>query len=323
MQRETGRARWAFGALLVSLVAASAASAADFYVSPSGSATGTGSQGNPWDLQTALDQPAAVNPGDTIWLRGGLYTGYYVSHLVGTSANPILVKQYPGERARIDGNHAGTEPTLTINGSYTWVWGFEIFNSDPTRWSGTPGTAPPRRGMAVELAGTGTKMINMVLHDTTQGVLGPSAASATEIYGNLIYYNGYDSTDRGHGHGAYIQNDAGNPLKKIYDNVVLEQFGYGLHGYTTSDRPRQYRVQGQHRLRQRRPVEPRLGHEHPARRARERERPEADRQHVLQPGSRRIEQPGIQRGLLLPDRHREHLLDPDGPAESCRARTSR
>jgi len=43
--------------------------AADFYVSPSGSSSGAGSQTSPWDLQTALNQPAAVKPGDTIWLR--------------------------------------------------------------------------------------------------------------------------------------------------------------------------------------------------------------------------------------------------------------
>ena len=213
------------------LLFAAVAGAADFYVSPSGAPSGTGSQSNPWDLQTALNQPATVHAGDTIWLRGGIYTGSFTSNLVGTSSSPILDKQYPGERARIDGNHLGTEPTLKISGSYTWFWGIEIFNSDPTRWT-SDGNDPPRRGLGVELYGTGTKMINMVVHDTTEGVLSGSGSDSTEVYGNVIYYNGYDSPDRGHGHGAYIQNDAGNPVKKIYDNVLLDQFGYGLHGYT-------------------------------------------------------------------------------------------
>ena len=216
---------------VVLFLGAAVATAAEFYVSPSGSPSGSGSQSNPWDLQTAFDQPSVVHAGDTIWLRGGVYTGYYTSRLVGTAAAPILVKQYPGERARIDGNHVGTQPTITVNGSYTWLWGFEVFNSDPTRWT-SDGNDPPRRGLGIQLSGTGTKMINMVVHDTTEGVLDPSGADAAEVYGNLIYYNGYDSPDRGHGHGIYVQNDAGNPLKKIYDNIVLEQFGYGLHGYT-------------------------------------------------------------------------------------------
>ena len=72
--------------------------AADFYASPTGTtstAAGTGTITNPWALQTALAQPAAVHPGDTIWLRGGTYTGKYVSHLTGTSTAPIVVRSYP------------------------------------------------------------------------------------------------------------------------------------------------------------------------------------------------------------------------------------
>ncbi len=92
------------------LLTAAAANGTDFYVSPTASASGTGSIGNPWKLQTALNQPSAVKPGDTIWLRGGTYTGApFTSYLNGTSANPIIVRQYPGERARIDGNYAGNE----------------------------------------------------------------------------------------------------------------------------------------------------------------------------------------------------------------------
>ena len=58
--------------ILVGLFAASV-HAADFYVSPTGTPRGNGSLKNPWDLQTALNQPPVVHPGDTIWLRGGEY----------------------------------------------------------------------------------------------------------------------------------------------------------------------------------------------------------------------------------------------------------
>ncbi len=134
--------------LLLLLLSASTIFGADFYVSPTAAANGNGSFNSPWKLQTALDHPSAVQPGDTIWLRGGIYNAPpYTSHLVGTSAEPIIVRQYPGERARIDGNYNGNEVTLNIMGKYTWFWGFEIFNSDPTRW--TPdGSCPPRRGTA-------------------------------------------------------------------------------------------------------------------------------------------------------------------------------
>ncbi len=212
------------------LLTAAAVCGTDFYVSPTASASGTGTISNPWKLQTALNQPSSVHPGDTIWLRGGTYTGApFTSNLNGTSASPIIVRQYPGERATIDGNYAGTEVTLKIMGSYTWFWGFEIFNSDPTRYT-SDGNNPPRRGEGVQLSGDYTRMINLIVHDTSQGVLTGEGATDARIYGNLFYYNGYDSPDRGHGHGIYAQNLGSTP-KPIYDNIIFQQFGWGIHAY--------------------------------------------------------------------------------------------
>ena len=111
---------------------AGVASASQFYVSPAGSPSGTGSISSPWDLQTALFQPPAVQPGDTIWLRGGTYVGSYISNLNGAPNLPIIVRTYPGEWAVIDKAAPNLFPaTLQLNGSYSWFWGFEITNSDP------------------------------------------------------------------------------------------------------------------------------------------------------------------------------------------------
>src|SRR5512140_3230068 len=117
-------------------------SAADFFASPSGTTStgpGTGTITNPWALQTALAQPAAVHPRDTIWLRGAKYTGNFTSYLTGTASQPIVVRQYPGERATLDGNvnpsqSGSTAPVLAhSSGGYTWYWGFEVTNSSPVR----------------------------------------------------------------------------------------------------------------------------------------------------------------------------------------------
>lgn len=86
--------------------------AAEFFVSPRGTPVGDGSVDRPWDFQTALNHPAAVRPGDTIWLRGGLYSGTFTSRLSGSAANPIVVRSYPGEWAKVDG--AGS--TVLLNG---------------------------------------------------------------------------------------------------------------------------------------------------------------------------------------------------------------
>ena len=38
------------------------------------------------------------------------------------------------------------------------------------------------------------------------------------------------SPDRGHGHGIYAQNLGSTP-KQIYDNIIFQQFGWGIHAY--------------------------------------------------------------------------------------------
>ena len=123
-------------------------------MAPNGSPSGSGSLSSPWDLQTALDQPSSVHPGDTIWLRGGTYVGHFTSNLNGTSSSPIIVRQYAGERATLDGNDGTSNVTLVINGSYAWFWGFEVMNSNPNRISGNT-LPPPNRGEGIQLARRG------------------------------------------------------------------------------------------------------------------------------------------------------------------------
>jgi hypothetical protein len=86
------------------LWAASLAHAADYYVAPppQGKSTNPGSLDQPWDLQTALNHPSAVNPGDTIWLRGGIYAGPFVSRLSGTASQPIILRAYLFERVIVN-----------------------------------------------------------------------------------------------------------------------------------------------------------------------------------------------------------------------------
>jgi hypothetical protein len=202
-----------------------------WYVSPNGTSSGNGSISQPWSLATALAHPSSVGPGDTIWLRGGTYgTGANVSsNLRGTASSPIIVRQYPGERATINGG-------LTINGSDTWYWGFEVTNL-------TGGSRYSTRPEGVVVFGPRTRVINLVIHDTNQGISLWRPAVDAEAYGNVIYHNGNEATDRGHGHGIYTQNETGT--KKIHENVVFNQFGWGLHAYgSDSAFVRNYDVRG-------------------------------------------------------------------------------
>ncbi|HMC67920.1 MAG TPA: Ig-like domain-containing protein, partial [Mycobacteriales bacterium] len=200
-----------------------------WYAAPNGSSSGDGSSGRPWNLPTALSGGnGKVQPGDTVWLRGGTYAGQFRSTLTGTAAAPIVVRQYPGERAIIDGG-GSTSDTFVADGSYSVFWGFEMTNSDPARCCSTSSFF--RADMMVSHA-THVKFINMIVHDGGPGYYTWSPYGDVEIYGAIIYNIGYDGSDRGHGHGMYLKNDVG-PLV-VRDNILFNSYGYGIHAYTNS-----------------------------------------------------------------------------------------
>lgn len=204
-----------------------------FYVSPCGHPGATGTLDHPWDLATALAQPQAVQPGDKIWLRGGTYHGTFTSLLKGAPERPVIVRQFAQERVTIDTGTASSGAGLTVRGADTWYWGIEVMSSSPQRTTDQPGPAPTNlsRVPGVEAFGPRTKFINMIVHDTAGGYGFWTPAVDSEIYGNLIYYNGWRAPDRGHGHGIYIQNRTGK--KRIEDNIQFADFGMGIRAYGT------------------------------------------------------------------------------------------
>jgi len=186
-----------------------------FYVSPTGSPSGDGSFTEPWDLATALAGPAAVTPGSTIWLRGGTYTNAldprgFASTLTGTVDAPIVVRQYPGERATVTN-------ILFVTGAYTWFWGFEVTNP------------APQQGVmhGVHLKGAGIKVINLVVHDATDdGIFIGPEATGSEVTGSIVYNNGRTDNLT---HGIYCKSQTGTLLLK--DNIVFDNWAYGFHCY--------------------------------------------------------------------------------------------
>lgn len=201
---------------------------------------------SPWDLQTALNQPSVVNPGDTIWLRGGTHSisnrpTKFISQLSGADGQPITVRQYPGERATVDGN------IMQTSGGWVNYWGFEIMNSQqfgltnfPTRLSPQPGPFPTTwyinyNGRILDFTVSGfdlrapnCKLINLIVHDNIGGGIGIDiAAGNTETYGCLSYFNGWQGLDRAHGHGLYGQN-ADPAQKSVTDCIVFNNFALGM-----------------------------------------------------------------------------------------------
>jgi len=185
--------------------------------------------------------PSVIRPGDTICIRGGTYTAFtdptslaFHVILAGTPSAPITIRSYPGERAIIDGglipdgsNSAEQSDTFIITGGgYVTIRDLELTNSSTDRVSSRPG------GFGVEAPGV--KLINNVIHDTGGGIGSNDTSYDAEFYGNVIYNVGWDDTytglrQGGTGHGMYIQNQSG--FKKIYNNIITDSFGYGLHAY--------------------------------------------------------------------------------------------
>ncbi len=91
-----------------------------YFASPGGSPSGAGTAASPWDLDTALrssgNPGGTIDPGDTLFLRGGVYTGVFVSNLAGSAGSPITVRSFPGEQAILDGNF-DTTLSASINAS--------------------------------------------------------------------------------------------------------------------------------------------------------------------------------------------------------------
>ena len=226
--------------IAVSLIISSNSSN-QFYISTTGSSSGDGSINRPWDIITALAHPASVKPGDTIWVRGGTYGAgntVYRSRLLGTSAAPIIVRQYPGERATINGwlevGCCDQNPQPS-QGGYVWFWGLEFASSILDR-TGQP-AGPPYYGQStildsIDTWAPGSKFINNIIHDTRMGISMWKEAINAESYGNVIYDNGFNSTDRGHGHGFYVQNNTG--LMNIADNIIFNNFNMGMQIYGSS-----------------------------------------------------------------------------------------
>jgi hypothetical protein len=209
----------------------SAAVARDWYVAPTGSPSNDGSINRPIDLATALSGTRAV-AGDTIWLRGGTYVGAFTSNLTGTPSAPITVRQFPGERATIDAKST-TGYAFVVNGAHATYWGFEVTNSSPTR-----STLP-----ALTIYGSYTKFINMVVHEGgAQGVGLWTPAVGAELYGTIIYNNGFDGGDRGYGHSLYTQNQTG--VKLIADNIMFNSFSFGIHAYTQGGNIDNFQMEG-------------------------------------------------------------------------------
>ena len=200
-----------------------------YHVTINGTDNGKGTLNSPLSLQAALNQPSFILPGDTILIHDGTYRGNFESELKGSESAFITVKNYNRDQVILDGNIA-IDPSraLTINGAYTIYRNLIITNSTPFRDASQPNF---QSTSGIRIYGHHVKCINLIVHNNPGTGIGFwTSAIDSEIYGCIIFHNGYQGGDRGHGHGIYTQNKTGT--KKIYDNIIFSGFQYGIHAYT-------------------------------------------------------------------------------------------
>jgi parallel beta-helix repeat protein len=206
-----------------------------FYVAPDGSDSNPGSLDAPWkSLAYAFEQ---LDPGETLILRGGTYTGDFVYDRVGTREQPITVKAFAGEQPilepltreplRVKGAAAYTTfrgltfQHAQLGSNYQNVYVLEqanhiTFERNTIRW------AREGSGVFVDSTVTGIDFI------------------ANRVYGNNglnqhqgIYYEGRDGVIArnvvyGHTNGFGIQVKSGADNVLVAENTIADNALSGI-----------------------------------------------------------------------------------------------
>ena len=195
-------------------------------------------------------------PNTVIWLRGGTYALAYLggsettAYGKGAPGSPLLIAAYRAPGAWLD------EPvTITTDGTQ-WSVGFNVGGHDviyrgitftatqnSDRTSAQPGSAPTdisHMGDAVAIRTNlgplpNISFINCYWHDTAQGIAAQSGtAPGLLVYGSVIEYNGWKGSDRGHGHGGYLQTPCTGPSHTLRHNLIGHNANRGVQVYGSS-----------------------------------------------------------------------------------------
>ncbi len=220
---------------------ASAARATTWFVSPSGSPTNAGTYSSPWDLGTALlGHSDSVRPGDKVYLLDGNYPETFTTEtydgnprvkLLGTSAARITVCPEPNAtHVRICGLAIGDVENYGGGNVYTPTNFTDFINLEfcSSQWIGDvasaqsgpwPGDIPLPHGGANLFCGSGNRLINCVLRAGSQGIASWQEDQGFLACGNIVYGNGWNAPDGGHGHAICSQN--GDPNGKYFTGNIL------------------------------------------------------------------------------------------------------
>jgi hypothetical protein len=184
-----------------------------WYAAPSGKEASAGTREAPWDLASAIGgKHKDVAPGDAIYLMEGTYKADAAGQALrvsGAEGKPVVIRSEPGKRATVDGAIAILEKNQSVHD--VWLYDIEVMMSRAP-------TAANDGGVFL-YGGKNVKLINLDIHGTGNAVGAWVDAIDTEIYGCLIWGNGFVSAGKGHtGHCVYTQNNEG---MKTISNCIM------------------------------------------------------------------------------------------------------
>lgn len=197
-----------------------------YVVAPDGKPENAGTKEAPWNIESVFAAKQKVAPGDVVWLRGSVYgrggDQSFTCALPATAEKPIIVRQYPWERATINGG-------LELAGSHTWLWGVEISNTSPQRKGGAkPGdtSTPLRPGVGIR--GPGNRGINLIIHDSGHSSPGfwTPVGDGGELHGCILWANGAYPEGTYPAGSMYAQNREGTRF--ITDTISFRNFTIGV-----------------------------------------------------------------------------------------------
>lgn len=209
-----------------------------YYVAEDGQLVNKGTRESP--LPFVYFELKKNHAGDIFLVADGTYANHWITGIYGIENNPVIIKSQNWLGADLVGvseKRGNTRKILQIKGDYSWFVDFEIYESEAFNRISNSGE-DFYFSSGADLFGVGSKLINCVAHDVLIGFSSWSTAVGGEIYGCIAYNIGWNNLNssrknKGHGHGYYVQNKAGEAsFKQMTLNIVWGTASEGFHCYT-------------------------------------------------------------------------------------------
>jgi hypothetical protein len=190
-----------------------------YYVSPNGNDANSGSFSRPW--KTLGKAASTVEPGDTVFIRSGIYNEYVSFRTSGTESQPIRIIAYTGENPIIDGLYGDPGAyagLLVIRGDYIYISGLEVRNSSL---------------MGVYVYGNYNVVDNMYVHHCKENGIIINHGHDSIVQNSRIWRNVLSNEYGNQGFWSTGLSAARNGVQNaiIRKNIVWENWGEGISSF--------------------------------------------------------------------------------------------